>query len=93
MRFLLKNLIEPNLSDSSLSDARIFSRLELDLYGHNRALGWLEINRSFSGVDPRGNDLINTWESGVNITKRLLKDFILSSKSRYRFNYIYYIKI
>ena len=83
-KFLFKKIMEPDLSDSSLSDARILSRLELEFYGHNRALSWLEINRSFSGVDPRGNDLKSTWESGINITKNLMKEFTLQSKSRYR---------
>ena len=77
-------LLEPDLKDSSLARARLVSRLELDFYGLNRALSWVEVQQSFSGLDPRGNDLESSWETGADITRHLTRSLALQAKSRYR---------
>tara|TARA_Y100000590_G_scaffold467959_1_gene648764 strand:+ start:4376 stop:7576 length:3201 start_codon:yes stop_codon:yes gene_type:complete len=77
-------LIEPHLSDSTVARAKLISRIELDYYGLNRSLSWLEIQRSFNGLDPRGNDLETSWEAGANINRHLTRSVALQFKSRYR---------
>ena len=83
-QFKFSGLLYPDLMDSSMNSIRLMSRLELDFYGLNRALSWLEVQQTFNGLDPRGNDLESAWETGAHITKRLTRSLALQSKSRYR---------
>ena len=77
-------IMVPDLNDSTVARAKLISRIELDYYGLNRSLSWVEIQRSFNGLDPRGNDLESSWEAGANITRYLTRSVALQSKSRYR---------
>ena len=67
---------------------KIFNRFEFNYYGYNRLLFWLEEINSYNGKDPRGVDLENFIESGIDINPYKNKSFTLKSRSKYRENYI-----
>ena len=77
-----------NVDGLSQNLTKIYNKYEIDYYDHYRTLLWLEIVKSYNGKDPRGKDIENSKESGIEVSPFKDKNFSILSKSRYRDKYI-----
>lgn len=80
----IKNMIRPDISDSSISKSNIYNRWEVN-YNQNLILKlWYESHHTLNGLDPRGNDLSQFDAFGVNINQPLVKNISIHLQSDIR---------
>ena len=79
----LKSIFRSNINDSSASHSNNYFRIEAILSGKTRVTNWLENNHTLDGFDPRGNDLINNREMGLELHRAMFSN--LSAKNRFTF--------
>ncbi len=80
----IDQLFDPNLNDSTLSRSRLNSRLEFMYLGKRRISSWLEYNQNLDGLDPRGNDLSQDTELGLDFNEKFSEFISIRNKGKIR---------
>ena len=75
-------MLRPDIQDTSVSRSNIYSRMEMIFSSNRRILTWIENHRSLNGLDPRGNDLNQNNEVGLDLDQTLSKTFSIRNKGK-----------
>jgi len=75
-------ILRPDIQDTSVSRSNIYSRIEMIFSSNHRILTWIENHRSLNGLDPRGNDLNQNNEVGLDLDQTLSKTLLIRNKGK-----------
>ena len=75
-------ILRPDIQDTSVSRSNIYSRIEMIFSSNRRILTWIENHRSLNGLDPRGNDLNQNNEVGLDLAQTLSKTLLIRNKGK-----------
>ena len=76
---IIKSLYKNNIDNEELSKTYIISRLEAYLDNSRHLTLWIEDQKLLDGYDPRGNDMRNILQSGVDISKSISNNLSINS--------------
>jgi hypothetical protein len=80
----IKKLMQPNITDSLATLSRLISRLEMIYYGKNRFRSWIDNQQALNGLDPRGNDVDQSNEFGLEIDLTLSTLITIKNSGKFR---------
>ncbi|MBT6981586.1 MAG: hypothetical protein HOA05_05025 [Candidatus Marinimicrobia bacterium] len=84
----IKKLMQPNITDSLATLSRLNSRLEMIYYGKNRFRSWIDNQQALNGLDPRGNDVDQSNEFGLEINQTLSPLITIKNSGQFRKKYV-----
>jgi hypothetical protein len=80
----IRKLIQPEITDSLSTRSRLVSRLEMIYSGKSRFRGWIENQQALNGLDPRGNDLDHSNETGLEIDQAISRSITIKNRGQFR---------
>jgi len=83
-----KKLMQPNITDSLTTLSRLISRLEMIYYGKNRFRSWIDNQQALNGLDPRGNDVDQSNEFGLEIDQTISPLITIKNSGQFRKKYV-----
>ena len=84
----IKKIVQPNITDSLSTLSRLNSRLEMIYYGKNRFRSWIDNQQALNGLDPRGNDVDQSNEFGLEINQTLSPLMTIKNSGQLRKKYV-----
>ena len=82
------NFIDPEINDSLISRSNLFNRFEVNYTDIRRVLFWLENSENFNGFDSRGNNLVSSKETGLDINQPLTKTLAIRNQGKIKSNVV-----
>jgi hypothetical protein len=76
--FAIDKITEPDLFDDEIAQSKVYLRHEIDYNPHGttrRIRNWAIYSQDLLGADPRGNDLRNQMEYGIEWREPIKKEF------------------
>ena len=81
-------IVNPNINDSLVTRSYIFNRIELTSSQKTRMMSWLQNSKNYSGLDSRGNSLVNSKEVGVDLNHPLSNITTIRNEGKFKTNFV-----